>query len=102
VVITTQPVGSDVLINTEFTVNCCVTGTGPINYYWMKDGVKISSTQSILGTTDGVSVSGCFPYYKIRNQLVDYGTYKFVAYNLVNSVTSNPAVNRSANHSYRR
>ena len=91
VVITTQPVGSEVLINTEFTVNCCVTGTGPIIHYWVKDGIKITSTQTSLGTTDGVNVSGCFPYYKIRNGLSDYGDYKLVAYNLVNSVTSDVA-----------
>lgn len=91
VVITTQPVGAEVLLNTEFTVNCCVTGTGPITHYWVKDDVKIVATQASLGTTDGVNVSGCFPYYKIRNGLSDYGNYKLVAYNLVNSVTSNVA-----------
>jgi len=91
VAITTQPVGSEVLINTEFTINCCVTGTGPITHYWVKDNVKISGTETSLGTTDGVNVSGCFQYYKVRNQASDYGNYKFVAYNLVNSVTSNVA-----------
>jgi hypothetical protein len=91
VAITTQPSGSEVALNTEFTINCCITGTGPINFYWMRDNVRIASTQSSLGTTDGVNVSGCFRYYKIRNQVADYGNYRFVAYNLVNSVTSNIA-----------
>lgn len=89
--ITIQPVGAEVAINTEFTVNCCITGNGPITYYWTKNNVRIGTVMGTLGTTDGVNVLGCVPYYKVRNQLVDYGNYRLVAYNLVNSVTSNIA-----------
>lgn len=90
VVITLQPVGSEVLVNTEINLNCCVSGTGPITRYWVKDDIKINSTQSTIGV-DGANVYECIPYYKIRNQISDFGDYKLVAYNLVNSVTSDVA-----------
>jgi hypothetical protein len=90
--ITQQPTGGEVILNTEILLTGCVSGTAPINYYWIKDGIKVASSDGLFGSIFDGNISKCFTFYKIRNQLSDYGNYRLVAYNLVNSVTSNVAV----------
>ncbi len=77
VVIVTQPVGGVAIRNASFTFNVGVTGSAPLSYQWMKDGVPV-----VGGTNAALSLSSA--------QFANTGTYSVTVSNTINAATSHP------------
>jgi formylglycine-generating enzyme required for sulfatase activity len=79
VVITTQPVGRTLGAGGTVELKVVATGTDPKTYQWSRNGAAIGS-----GTAATYTIASA--------QTADAGTYTVVVSNVVNSVTSAPAV----------
>ncbi len=79
VAIVTQPIGRTLSAGGSLALTVVATGTDPKTYQWRKDGVAL-----VGGTAATFSLPSV--------QTTDAGTYTVVVSNVVNSVTSAPAV----------
>ncbi len=89
-VITSQPQNKTVLQGNAATFSVTVTGSTPLSFQWMKNGINISNSNSSTYTIASTSSS-------------DAGTYSVIISNSSGSVTSNSAtltVNTSSTNNY--
>jgi uncharacterized delta-60 repeat protein len=77
--ISQQPVGGNVLVGSNFTLNASASGTAPFNWQWRTNGTPIPGANATN-------------YAIISAQLTDAGSYDVVVANSTGSVTSSVAV----------
>jgi sugar lactone lactonase YvrE len=83
--ITTQPVSRSVNEGANVVFSVAATGTAPLSYQWMKDGVALANGGQIAGaTTASLAITGA--------RVSDAGSYTVVVGNSSDSVTSTAAI----------
>jgi len=83
--ITTQPISQTVTEGDTVTFTVEATGTEPLSYKWLKDGIELTNNENISGvSTNTLTINNV--------QLSDAGSYAVVVTNAVGSVTSEAAV----------
>ncbi|HHW00106.1 MAG TPA: HYR domain-containing protein [Clostridiaceae bacterium] len=83
--ITTQPISQTVTEGDTVTFTVEATGTEPLSYKWMKNGIELSNKENISGVNSNTLTIKTV-------QLSDAGSYTVVVTNAVSSVTSEAAV----------
>lgn len=79
--ISTNPQGITVFSGSNVVLSVGATGSGPLKYFWRKDGVSVSNgTNATLNLSNATAAQS--------------GVYTVVVSNFINSVTSSPAIVR--------
>jgi hypothetical protein len=83
--IITQPANEAAIVGGSATFNVSATGTAPLNYQWLKNGGRLSSSGNIFGSTaSSLTVSNI--------SVADVGSYSVIVGNAYGSVSSTNAV----------
>jgi len=87
--ISQHPTGGNVAVGSGFILAASATGTAPISWQWIKDGIAITNAATVTTNLTGVAT---FAFTNYSAQLADAGNYQVVLNSSSGSATSSVAV----------